>query len=74
MGSGVQRLATAPLPLAGSLARLVEPGCTHIKARLATTSRAEATDILGRQDVLPVGERPIASLLLTDAMVHYGIG
>jgi len=37
-------------------------------------TRAEATDILGRQDVLPGGERPFASLLFTDAMVHYGIG
>ena len=38
------------------------------------TTRDESTDILGRQDVLPIGERPFASPLFTDAMVHYGIG
>ena len=44
------------------------------RQRLAATTRFEATRILGRQDVLPDGERPFASPLFTDAMIHFGIG
>lgn len=44
------------------------------RRRLAATTFAEAARILGRQDVLPAGERPFASPLFTDAMVHFGVG
>lgn len=55
-------------------AKSVAAALASSRRRLAMTTRVEATDILGRHDVLPDGERPFASLLFTDAMVHYGIG
>lgn len=55
-------------------AKSIAAALASSRQRLAMTTRAEATDILGRQDVLPGGERPFASMLFTDAMVHYGIG
>lgn len=55
-------------------AKSVAAALANSRQRLATTTRLEAKDILGRYDVLPDGERPFASVLFTDAMVHYGIG
>lgn len=55
-------------------AKSIAAALASSRRRLAMTTRAEATNILGRWDVLPGGERPFASPLFTDAMVHYGIG
>jgi tetratricopeptide (TPR) repeat protein len=43
------------------------------RRQLAATSRAEATKILERSDVLPDGDFPFSSPLFTDAMIHFGL-
>lgn len=42
------------------------------RQRLASTTRADAVRILGREDVLPEGKFPFSSPIFTDAVLHFG--
>jgi hypothetical protein len=43
------------------------------RKNLLITTRDQALEILGREDVLPVGDLPFSSAIFSDAFMHYGV-